>query len=85
MERGAQCVSGRSKELGRVQVAQGIGRKITKATHAPVDILEAALSIVGYLKTKHGLEALVPFTGHILDLEVPRDKGLFHFITQNDV
>ncbi len=40
MERGAQCASCRSKELGRVQVAQGIGRKIAKATHAPVDILE---------------------------------------------
>ena len=85
MERGAQCASCRSKELGRVQVAQGIGRKIAKATHALVDILEAALSIVRDFKAEHGLEAFVPFTGHILDLEVPRDEGLFHFITQNDV
>ena len=42
----AELGTGRIEELGRVDVAQGIGREIADQPGAPVDVLEAALGVV---------------------------------------
>ena len=43
-------------KLGSGEVAQGIGGEVAKAAQGPVDILEAALSIVGNLQAEKFLK-----------------------------
>src|SRR5262245_27897756 len=50
----------RIEELGRVQIAERIRREVPEPPHAPVDVLQAALRVVGRRDAQELLHAGVP-------------------------
>ena len=54
--------------MGGVEVAEGVGGEVAEATHGPVDVLEAAVGVVGDREAEEGLEGFVPGLGDVGDL-----------------
>src|ERR1041385_4149966 len=51
-----KVMDGPAHELGGIQVAQGVGWKITQAAEAPVDVMQAAVGIVRHLQADRSEE-----------------------------
>src|SRR5205807_1844729 len=60
-----QVVAGLFHELSGVEVAQRVGREVTEAAHAPVNVLQAALDIRLRAELERLLELFVPHARYV--------------------
>src|SRR4029077_13646984 len=72
-------------ELGRVEAADRIGRKITEHPAGPMTVLEHTLEIGLRVHADKISALLVPRATQLRHLQIARDECLFKFVTQNDV
>ena len=81
----AQLGAGLGEELGRVDVAQRIGREIAEQPGAPVDVLKAALGVVGGRDAQGLAVLLVPGRGQVADWQFIGEQVLLQLEPDDDV
>src|ERR1700678_3839147 len=67
---------GGGEELGRVDVAQRVGGEIANQPGTPMDVLEAALCVVGRGDAQAFPVLLIPRRGEVANRQVPGEQGL---------
>src|SRR6266542_3480714 len=58
--KGWQVEAGAAHELGGVQIAERVGREITKRAETPVSVLQTATGVVRHFQAEHFLKLPVP-------------------------
>ena len=75
----------RLHQLRRRHGAEGVGGEVAEGAIVPVDVLQAALGVVGGRDAEHPVQRLVPRARQVHDLEIPRDQGAFQPEAQDDM
>ncbi len=73
------------EKLSGVDIAERVGGEVAKATHRPVDVLEAAFAVVCGAETEEFFELAVPGLGDVCDFEFAGEEGAFEFEAKEDV
>ena len=72
-------------EMGGIDVSKTISREIPEDANAPVNVLQAPLSVGLNFETKKRFKATIPLGGHILYRKIPRENFPLHLKSQEDV
>ena len=80
-----QVLTGRCKQLRRVQVAKRVGREVAEGAHGPVDVLQHSKSAVRRSYAEELLVHVVPCVWEVVDFEITRDEFLLDFVTDHNV
>ena len=73
------------EELGGIEIAERVGRKVSDQAGAPVDVLKASVRIVRHEDAEELLEARVPFARKIMDVDLAGKQGAFDSETEQNV
>ena len=57
--------------MGTGEVAERVGGEVAEASQRPVNVLEAALGIVGNFQTEEFLKQILPGSRKVFDFEIP--------------
>ena len=76
---------GGAEELRRVEVAERVGGEVAKASHGPVDILQAAFGVGGWGHAEEFLEFCVPSLRDVFDFELAVDELAFEREAKKDM